>query len=195
MQPFRESVMLLSRYSISRPVAVRYLIAAMVFLAQSSPASTIVCLDSRLSDDQWVSKHFETSEIVVLAEVTDSRPIPRPDPPATNTAGSMRELLELIEKGQEHPHFSHEAVLLTDEVWKGPVGPRLKVVYSYSPGQYGFMLPVGGRFLIFGGELPDGRYTISTICKMTVPESEAGAKIRALNKLISGSPDNQNDQS
>jgi len=147
-------------------------------------ASVIHCSDSRLSDDDWVSKHLSSSAFVALASVTDSRDIPRPADPEVSSTGSMKELLERIEEIQKQQYFSNEAVLLIEKIWKGPADPRLRVFYNTSPGQYGFKLAVGEQYLFFGHVLADGRYSISTVCDGAVLAENALAKMKVLDELI-----------
>lgn len=177
-----------------RLAVVIFLLMASFLVDTVASASRVYCLDSNLSNDDWVEKHLASSAFVLLAEVVDFRKNPWPFGPDadadadTDGVASMKELLELIEAGQKEQYFLYEAVLLTHKTWKGAKEPRLKVYYNALPGNYGFELSVGERFLIFGHELPDGRYSISTICDQTVPANLAAEKIRALDDLISREP-------
>ena len=135
-------------------------LALTVVLSFESEASTIICLDSKLDTPGWVAKHLREADVVLLGrviaeETSDRRPaIPTPNQSAT----SMKELLELIEKGSK-PDYETS-------------------IYQGVP------LQVGKTYLLFGHKQEGSIYTISTVCGYTLDEESAQERIVALNEVV-----------
>ena len=101
------------------------------FSQQTATADPSNC-EERLHYLEWTQKYFDSADAVFLGKVVAGE---TPDPPAQPAskpadAGTMTELLEMIEAGQSRsvqPDRLQTATLKVDKSWKGQVGRTVTI--------------------------------------------------------------------
>ena len=97
------------------------------FSQQTATADPSNC-EERLHYLEWTQKYFDSADAVFLGKVVAGE---MPDPPAKPAdAGTMAELLEMIEAGQSRSIQSDRlqtATLEVDKSWKGQVGRTVTI--------------------------------------------------------------------
>ncbi len=169
------------------------------FFQQSGLAAATSCEDRNLHYLDWVQKYFELADVVFLGKVVYSDvPIrlippvtltPPAAPQKTDSAASMKELLELIEAGQQAARSSPTPALFqttTFEMvksWKGPAGTPV-LGKSLISNQYNSALfRVGETYLVFGFENDDESYLVPPRCMYVLSGQDTPSRVRVLDAL------------
>ncbi len=163
--------------------------------------TTTNCDSQDLHYLEWVQKYFDIADVVFLGKVvhTDvpyrlvppiSPASPAPTTPKqTDSAASMKELLEMIEAGQaiNSPSPTTPFQTATFELvrlWKGPAGTLISGESLITSQENSVPFQVGETFLVFGFKNEgDGNYLIPTGCAFTLPGQDTPSRIRVLNAL------------
>ena len=169
-----------------RPFA--FLAASLILVVSpGASASTYYCEDSGPENAEWVRKNFDRADVVFLGEVISAEfPAQVARPAQPENVGSMRELLDLIEAGQDPALYEHLYQRVTFDllkVWKGD--GSVLITARVSESDVIELIPIGSKLLVFGRKLKDGLYSISFRCGKSTSVEHADDKIGFLDKLTS----------
>ena len=158
---------------------------------QTARADTSTCAE-RLHYLEWTQKYFDLADVVFFGEVVYQMTPKPPAAPASTppqSAGSMKDLLDIIQAGQSSSPAPPRLQTATFEVhksWKGQVGPTITVkanLHSDDTGHHA-VLRTGDSYLVFAYKSDDeDTLRIPVGCTSHQSVRETASKVRVLDAL------------
>jgi hypothetical protein len=147
-------------------------------------ASSMWCEAPNISATQWAVDAIERGQTVFLGRVNSVTQSPVPEPPDTDgSAASMKDLLELIEHGQDPNIYDHVVSFEIVRSWKDSILPiaRMKVRLGGLAEMRKF--EVGDVYLIVGTDLENSVYWIRNRCVDAIHDKLASKFVVALDAI------------
>lgn len=159
-----------------------------LLVAESSPASRVVCLDTDLGAADWVEKYFESADAVFLGMVTSSQSpdlgeIKFPDLPSFDSFNDYLEHIENTDNSVYSAQLTQVSQFRALEVWKGDVWPSVAIRSHVVPGSTFSPFESGETYLVFAFRQQGGSLSASTECWSSIHIDAAEQRIAELNRM------------
>jgi len=151
-------------------------------------ASSIICGDDDRDSVEWVQKHMEWADVVILGKVKFAE---MPDPadlqplklPEFSNLKEFSDYMENTDFTEQNMHFYQTTKFEVLRSWKGPWAASITTKSFVVPGSFGVPFVVGETYLVFGHKGDDGLYSASTICGSTARAKNTVEGIALLDEL------------